>query len=128
MEPERRKGDDIAKRLLRFAVRVGKLVDALADTRLGRHISGQLVRCGTSPAANYDEARAAESHEDFVHKLGIVFKELRESRVWLLMILEGALLPKNRLEDLVDECNQLCSIIAKSRATAQASLPTKRKQ
>ena len=91
------------------------------DTRLGRHITGQLVRCGTSPAANYDEARAAESHDDFVHKLGMFFKELRESRVWLLMILEGALLPKHRLEDLIDECNQLCNIIAKSRATAQGT-------
>src|SRR5438309_389905 len=92
-----RKGDDIARRLLRFAVRVGKVVDALPDTRLGRHIAGQLVRCGTSPPPNYDEARAAESHDDFVHKLGIVFKELRESRVWLLMILEAELLPKRKL-------------------------------
>jgi len=74
-------------------VRVGKVVDALPDTRLGRHIAGQLVRCGTAGPPNYDEARAAESHNDFVHKLGIVFKELRESRVWLLMILEGELLP-----------------------------------
>src|SRR5258706_6370422 len=115
MEPERRKGDDIAKRLLRFPVRVGKLVDALADTRLGRHIAGQLVRCGTSPAANYDEARAAESHDDFVHKLGIVFKELREARVWLMMILEGELLREHRLADLIDECNQLCNIIATFR-------------
>ncbi len=115
------KGDDIAKRLLRFTVRIGKVVDALPDTRLGRHVAGQLIRSGTSPPPNYDEARAAESHDDFVHKLGIVFKELRESRVWLLLILEAELLPKHRLEDLLDECDQLCNIVGKSRATAQQS-------
>jgi four helix bundle protein len=119
-----RKGDDIAQRLLRFAVRVGKVVDSLSDTRIGRHIAGQLVRCGTAGPPDYDEARAAESHNDFIHKLGIVFKELRESRVWLLMILEGGLLSTKRLDDLIDECNQLCNIIAKSRATAQKNRRT----
>ena len=120
-----RKGDDIAQRLLRLAVRVGRAVDALPDTRLGRHIAGQLVRCATSPPPNYDEARAAESHDDFVHKLGVVFKELRESRVWLLMILEAELLKSQQLTDLIDECDQLCNIVGKSRATAQANARSK---
>ncbi len=57
----RRKGEDLEERLLSFAARVGKVVDALPDTRLGRHIAGQLVRSGTSPAPNYAEACAAES-------------------------------------------------------------------
>ncbi len=73
-------GEDISERLLDFAARIGQVVDALPDTRLGRHIAGQLVRSGTSPAPNYEEARAAESRKDFVHKLSIGLKELRESR------------------------------------------------
>jgi four helix bundle protein len=77
----KRKGEDIEERMLEFAARVGKAVDALPETRLGRHIAGQLVRSGTSPAPNYAEACAAESKNDFIHKLGIVLKELRESGV-----------------------------------------------
>ncbi len=72
--------EQLSDRLLDFAVRVGKVVDALPDTRLARHIAGQLVRCGTSPAPNYEEGCAAESRADFVHKLTICLKELRESR------------------------------------------------
>jgi four helix bundle protein len=89
-----RRGDELEDRLLDFAARVGKVVDALPDTRLGRHIAGQLVRSGTSPAANYAEACAAESKRDFIHKLGITLKELRESRVWVKLILKADLLPE----------------------------------
>src|SRR5947209_2767044 len=78
-----RRGDDLMERILEFAARVGKLVDALPDTRMGRHVAGQLVRCGTSPVGNYSEACGAESRRDFVHKLGITLKELRESNGWL---------------------------------------------
>ncbi len=76
----KRSGDDLEERLLEFAARIGKVVDALPNTRMGRHIAGQLVRSGTSPAPNYSEACGAESKKDFVHKLGICLKELRESR------------------------------------------------
>lgn len=61
------KGDDIAERLLDLAVRLGKVADALPDTRLGRHVAGQLVRCGTSPPPNYEEGRAAESQIGRAH-------------------------------------------------------------
>ena len=61
--------DELVERLINFAARVGKVVDALPDTRMGRHIRGQLVRSGTSPAPNYKEACAAESRADFAHKL-----------------------------------------------------------
>ena len=74
-----RRGEELEDRLLDFAARVGKVVDALPKTRLGRHIAGQLVRSGTSPAPNYAEACGAESKRDFTHKLGICLKELRES-------------------------------------------------
>ena len=69
-----RRGIDLEDRLLDFAARVGKVVNALPDTRLGRHIAGQLVRSGTSAAPNYAEACAAEGKRDFIHKLGIALK------------------------------------------------------
>jgi four helix bundle protein len=116
-----RKGADIEERLLDFAVRVGRAIDALPDTRLGRHIAGQLVRSGTSPAPNYAEACAAESKRDFLHKLAIVLKELRESSVWIRLIVKSELIPEQRLELLREECDQLCKIIAKSLVTAKSS-------
>jgi four helix bundle protein len=78
-EAEDRQGDwdALEERLLEFGARIGLVVDALPESRLGRHVAGQLVRCGTSPAPNYAEACAAESRADFVHKLRIVLKELR---------------------------------------------------
>jgi four helix bundle protein len=118
--------DQLADRLLEFAVRTGNLVEALPETRMGRHIAGQLVRCATSPAPNYEEACAAESRADFVHKLHIVLKELRESRLWIRLILKAQLLPESRLTALLDECNQLCKIAAKSLATAKSKLPKRR--
>ena len=111
--------DELSDRLIDFAARVGKAVDALPETRLGRHIAGQLVRCGTSPAPNYEEARAAESRADFVHKLQIALKELRESRCWLRLAIKAELLPEHRLVELLDECVQLGNIIGQSVVTAK---------
>ena len=123
--PIDQRGEDLEDRLLDFAARVGKLVEALPDTRLGRHVAGQLVRSGTSPAPNYAEACAAESKKDFIHKLGIALKELRESRVWIKLILKADMLPADRIEPLLDESNQLCNIIGKSVVTVKANLPKK---
>ena len=106
-------------RLIGFAARVGKVVDALPDTRLGRHVAGQLVRSGTSPAPNYAEACGAESRKDFVHKLGICLKELRESVTWLRLITEAGLLPQDRMAEVQDEAIQLTKIIAKSIVTTK---------
>lgn len=116
-----RLGEDIAERLLEFAARVGKLVDSLPENRLGRHVAAQLVRSGTSPAPNYEEARGAESKKDFVHKLGICLKELRESCCWLRLIVKAELLPDRRILTLLDEGEQLSSIVAKSIVTARSS-------
>jgi four helix bundle protein len=85
--------EQLQERLLDFAVSAGKLVDQLPDTRLGRHIAGQLVRCCTAPAPNYAEARAGESRADFIHKLSICLKELRETTSWLRFIEKAALAP-----------------------------------
>jgi len=120
-------GEDLDERLLDFSVRAGKAVDALPETRVGRHVAGQLVRCSTSPGANYSEARAGESTRDFIHKLGVCFKELRETHYWLRYSMRGVLLPEKRLAPLLDECEQLCKIVAQSIITAKKGLGTKRK-
>jgi four helix bundle protein len=117
----RRKGEDLEDRLLGFAARVGKVVDALPDTRLSRHIAGQLVRSGTSPAPNYAEACAAESKKDFIHKLSIALKELRETRIWLRLVVKTELLPLPRLTELIDECEQLNNIVGRSLITAKSN-------
>jgi four helix bundle protein len=114
-----RSSPDLSEGLLAFAVRVGKIVNALPATRLGHHIAAQLVRSGTSAAPNYEEGCAAESRADFVHKLSICLKELRESRFWLRLIVESELLPKMKMADLQDECTQLCKIVARSIVTAK---------
>src|SRR5204862_2383204 len=111
--------EELLERLINFAARVGKVVDALPDTRMGRHIGSQLVRSGTSPAPNYEEGCAAESRADFVHKLSISLKELRESRTWIRLIIKTEMLPEHRLGELLDECDQLCRIIAQSIVTAK---------
>jgi four helix bundle protein len=111
--------DELSERLLDFAVRCGKVVDALPDTRLGRHVAGQLVRCATSPAPNYEEAQAAESRADFVHKVQVGLKELRESAIWLRLITRSKMLPNHKLKDLIDECDQLIRLLAKSVVTAK---------
>ena len=72
--------EELSERLLDLAVRISNIVEALPDTRLGRHVAGQLIRCGTSPGPNYEEACAAESRADFIHKIKVVLKELRETR------------------------------------------------
>lgn len=112
--------EELSDRLWRFAARGGEVVDALPDTRLGRHVAGQLVRCGTAAPPNYDESCAAESRRDFVHKLGVALKELKETRGWLKFIPMSVLLPEKRVKLLLVECEELIRIIAKSIVTAKS--------
>ena len=111
--------EELADRLINFAARIGKVVDALPDTRMGRHVAGQLVRCGTSPAPNYEEACAAESRADFAHKLSICLKELRESWCWIRLIIKTEMLTEHKMSELLDECEQLCNIIGRSIVTTK---------
>jgi four helix bundle protein len=111
--------EELSERRWQFAARVGKVVDALPDTRLGRHVAGQLVRCGTASPPNYDEGCNAESKADFTHKLSIALKEVRETRGWLRFIVIAELQPPARLAPLIDDCQQLCRILGKSVATAK---------
>lgn len=117
----KRKDEELADRLLDFAVRVIKLVGKLQKNNIGNHVGSQLLRCGTSPGANYEEARGAESTADFMHKLGIVLKELKESRFWLKVIYIVPLLKPEKLVPLLEECEELIAIIAKSIFTARKS-------
>jgi four helix bundle protein len=114
------KGDDLQERLVRLAVAIVKICDQLPETRAGGHIASQLLRSGTSPAPNYAEARGAESDKDFVHKLKVVLKELNESLVWLAVIQEGGLLPKDTIDQAREESTVLCRIIAASIKTVKA--------
>jgi four helix bundle protein len=111
--------DELSDRLWKFAARIGKVMDALPNTRLGRHVAGQLVRCGTAPGPNYDEGCAAESRADFAHKLSIVLKELKETRGWLKFNVIAELLPEIRVTPLLDEAEQLIRIVARSIVTAK---------
>ena len=111
---------DLEGRLIDFAVRIIEVGRSLPKTKVGNHIAGQLVRCGTSPGSNYGEAQGAESRSDFIHKMKVCLKELRETRVWLVMIVRAGLIkPASKLDSLIDENNQLISIFVKSIQTAR---------
>jgi four helix bundle protein len=115
------KADELEDRLVNFAVRIIKLSASLPKTPAGKHIAGQILRSGTSPAPNYGEARGAESRADFVHKLGIVLKELNETSIWLRIISRSELLKSTLLTDIIEEGNELCRIFTASLKTAKAS-------
>ena len=111
---------DLEVRLLDFAVRIIRTAESLPKTKAGNHIAGQLIRCGTSPAPNYGEAQSAESRSDFIHKMKVSLKELRETRIWLLMIVKANLIkPTSKLEPLINENNELISIFVTSVKTAK---------
>ena len=97
------RADELEERLIDFAVRIVKLSARLPKTAAGRHIAGQILRSGTSPAPNYGEASGGESAADFVHKLRIVLKELNETSIWLRVIRRSQLLKSDLLEDIMTE-------------------------
>jgi four helix bundle protein len=113
------KGDDIQARLMAFARGAMDIGDQLPKTTAGNHIAGQLLRSATSAASNYAEARGAESKSDFIHKLGLVFKELNESEVWLELILSRQMIAGDLVPTVLEECKILCRIAAASRRTAR---------
>jgi four helix bundle protein len=112
--------DQLEERLIDFAVRIIKLSASLPKTPAGNHIAGQILRSGTSPAPNYGEARGAESHADFVHKLGIVLKELNETSIWLRIIERSQLLSEKSLGHIIQENSTLCKIFTASLKTSRA--------
>jgi four helix bundle protein len=114
------KGDDIAERLLDFGARIIRLADALPKRLAGKHVGAQLLRCGTSAGANYEEARNAESRADFVHKLGIARKEASESCYWLRLVQRAKLLDPELVAKLAQEATELAAILTASIKTTKA--------
>src|SRR5438874_5958489 len=118
-EPSRSRADELEEPLVDFAVRIVKLSSCLPKTPAGKHIAGQILRSGTSPAPNYGEARGAVSHADFVHKVRIVLKELNETSIWLRVIERSRIIKPELLTDIIRENNELCRIFTASLATAR---------
>ena len=112
---------DLEERLLDYAARVIRLVEQLPQTRAGNHVAGQLLRSGTSPLPNHGEAQAAESRKDFVHKLKICHKELKESRRWLRLVQRIPLLKPQKVQPLADETDELIRIFGASLRTARTN-------
>lgn len=119
------KGDDIDARMIQLAIDVVNLCSQLPKNYVGQHFAKQLLRSGTSPAANYAEARSAESPRDFVHKLKICLKELNERAVWLKIIKGSRLLPDNAVNSIQQESLELSRIINASISTAKSRQPNR---
>ncbi len=111
--------EDLKRRTKQFALRVIHLVEALPRTRTAQVVGDQLLRSATSVAANYRAACRARSQADFVHKLGIVEEEADESLFWLEMVAETDLMPAPRVQDLIQEADELTAIFVASRKTAK---------
>jgi len=110
---------DLEDRMLEFTACLIKMVDALPTSRAGNHIAGQLLRCGTSPFANHGEVQAAKSRKDFIHKLGICLKELKEIKRWIRLIARLELIPIKRVRPLLIETEELIRIFSASIRTAE---------
>ncbi|HHE39180.1 MAG TPA: four helix bundle protein [Candidatus Cloacimonetes bacterium] len=108
--------------LINFSVSIIEFIDQIQNTKAGNHLSGQLLRSGTSPALNYGEAQSGESKKDFIHKIKVVLKELRETYVCLKIINKAKLHEsEEKLKALLQENNELISIFVKSIKTAQGN-------
>jgi four helix bundle protein len=112
---------DLEERLINFSVQIIALVESMPSTKAANHLSGQLLRSGTSPALNYAEAQGGESKNDFIHKIKIVLKELRETQVCLKIIHKAKLFKsEDELKVVLKEATELVAIFAKSAKTAES--------
>jgi len=111
---------DLQERLVDYAVRIIKFSENLPETKAGKHVSTQILRSGTSPAPNYGEAQSAESKADFVHKLKVALKELRETEIWIKIITKaGMIKPASQMVPLLQETDELIAILFTSIETAK---------
>ena len=114
---------NLENRFIDYTIKVSVIVDEIDSSKLGSYIAGQLIRSGSSPALNYGEAQSAESRKDFVHKLKIVLKELKESRICLKIIERKPLISDiNNLAPILKETEELIAIIYKSIETAKSNM------
>jgi four helix bundle protein len=111
--------EELKNRTKKFALRIIKLVEALPKTKTGDVIGKQLLRCGTSVAANYRAACRAKSTSDFIAKLGIVEEEGDESMFWLEIIIESGLMKKELVEPLLKEADEIVAIVVSSKKTVK---------
>ena len=125
---EKEKKFDIEDRLVAFAVKISALVESLPTTISARNIAGQLIRSGTAPALNYGEAKSAESSNDFIHKMKIALKELRETFIALKILSQFNIQEQgNLINSCLLECNELISIFVKSIQTAERNRQMKKR-
>jgi four helix bundle protein len=119
---------DLEDRLIDFSIAASEIAEALPSTKFDSHISGQMIRSSSSPALNYGEVQSAESRNDFIHKVKIILKELRETRIALKIIDKKKLLANQieKLKSVTDECNQLIAIFVKSADTANKNKSEKK--
>ena len=110
---------DLQDRLLEFSISILRIAEQLPKSYAGIHFAKQLVRCGTAPAFHHSEAQSAESRKDFIHKMKIATKELRETFMNLKIIYKKPLLNNESVKDMLIECNELISIFVKSIQTAK---------
>jgi four helix bundle protein len=116
----RRKGDDIAERLLDAVEGVRRLLPALEVDAASKHVAKQLWRAASGGGANYEEARSAESCADFVHKVRVATKELREARYWLQVLQRSDWIERGTADSLIAEIDQLVAILVASARTARS--------
>ena len=120
MDAQKSQSDQLEERLIDFASQIIQFSTELPKTPVGRHVAIQILRSGTSPAPNYAEARGAESRADFIHKLGIVQKELNETSVWLRILSKTVAEKKEKVVAILEENQELARIITASVITAKA--------
>lgn len=119
---------NLQERLINFAVSIIRLTEELPSSKSGNYITSQIIRSGSSPAANYGEAQGAESTADFLHKLKIAHKELRETYVWLQIIKKADLLEtSDHLTSLINEADELLAIIYTSIRTKTQTAQNQKK-
>jgi len=110
---------DLEERLIDFAVLIIEIINDIENSKAGNHLAGQLVRSGTSVALNYGEAQSAESKKDFIHKMKVILKELRETFICLKILTKSKLYTDHKIEIAKNENNELISIFVKSIETSE---------
>lgn len=113
---------DISERFLDFGVNIIGVASKLNNNQASRHITNQLMRSDTSAGANYEEACGAESKKDFIHKMQVVLKELRETLYWLKLLKKSNLISAKNIKEVLNEADKLVKIIAKSLITAKKKI------
>ena len=113
---------DISERFLDFGVNIIGVVSKLNNNQVSNHITNQLMRSATSAGANYEEACGAESKKDFIHKMQLVLKELRETLFWLKLLKKSKLISVKNINEVLIEADELVKFIAKSLITAKKKI------